>query len=387
MRRWILLLCLTCLVTPFSLAAAEPPESLQAGQDAEIRRWAATLPPAWRGLDWVSIIDDVATPHPEVGGRVSSMLAWLPKLLEDVRIPGPNDPPVIVFMPSCQCSGGVLEVALVTQDGRVERLPFLGGVASVRFTDGALAIRAGHELDTDANCCPSVVEQRTLRWVDNAAVWRTDYLPGQLPVAQGCWHAGRLVDADNARWVDTSGVGISRSELQKRLFACGDDPEQEARRVSQLGKGLRIALVDGVIQIAWNAAAQRWDVKDESRRDDVFNIHGYPYLRSVDDFPLRCEVVDAERTYHVHLDRTGPRMAVEIPAPLKATFEELFPNEGLRALLLRLEDAESTAEGGFTARTDDLGDPATVRFDAKESRLELRVEGDRTLSGECTPKP
>jgi hypothetical protein len=191
------------------------------------------------------------------------MLAWLPELLEGARIPGPDDPPVIVFTPSCQCSGGVLEVALVAQDGTVERLPFIGGVASVRFTDGGLVIRAGHELSTDANCCPSVIEQRTLRWIGNAAVWRTDYQPGQLSAEQGCWHAGRLVDADNARWVDTSGVGLSRGELQRRLFACSDDPDQEARRVSPLDKGLRIALDDGSIRIVWNATAQRWDVHAE----------------------------------------------------------------------------------------------------------------------------
>jgi hypothetical protein len=261
MRRWMLVLIGgIVLMSSASADTGEVDGLLGAEHRRMVQRWVATLPAAWRPLDWPALIEELATPLPENGGGTPYLRLWLPSLFKHARIPGPNDPPVIVLTPSCECSSGVLEVALVWQDGRLERLPAGSGLRGVQFEDGALDLRFDLELAGDANCCPSVIEQRLLRWVDRAPVWRTQYLPGEIQSTTGCWHAARLVDADNARWVEIAALGIPRHTLQQRLFACSRDPEQEQRRVRRLGPGLHIALDEGPIQIVWNAAAQRWEV-------------------------------------------------------------------------------------------------------------------------------
>jgi hypothetical protein len=116
------------------------------------------------------------------------------------------------------------------------------------------------ELEGDANCCPSVTQERVLRIENGSAVWQTLYGPGELRSELGCWQAAHLLAEEHTRFVDTDALGSKRGAIRKRLFECSRNPEEESARVKQHGRGLLIQLDEGSLEFNWSVKTESWVV-------------------------------------------------------------------------------------------------------------------------------
>lgn len=249
-----------------NLVLAPPASAMSPREQEVVNQWASRLPGDWGRLDWQTIIRTHVRPP---GGRpwdardsgtpegYEEDVAWLIDVLNSVEIPPHGDLQVAILTPPCWCSSSTTDIVLVWLERPVEHIELTDSVRSVSRDAQSVRMRVDFEVDGDANCCPSVYEERILEIKNGRSEWRSEFSPGFLDESNGCWQAASMLHRGEAERVDTSAVKKQASALQEALYQCNDRGEERGR-VTSSNDGLDIRLDDGVLQFRWDAARQLW---------------------------------------------------------------------------------------------------------------------------------